>query len=58
MGDDQWADWIAESALYDVNVIYINADLTPDAFARLPEGTFDGPLHDRRLDLGAARVPR
>ena len=42
MSDDSWARRVARKAIYDVNVIYVNADQTPTVFAQLPAATFSG----------------
>ena len=48
MEDATWAAFETEKATYDVNVVYVNADLVPEAFPRLPAGTLDG-----RYTIGA-----
>jgi glycosyltransferase involved in cell wall biosynthesis len=40
MGDQSWANKVRPSAVHNVNLLYINADLTPQAVAHLPKETF------------------
>ena len=48
MNDNSWAAWETDHAIYDVNVVYVNADLVPEAYPRLPNDVFDG-----RYTIGA-----
>ncbi len=42
MADNSWARWVADRPAHNVNVAYINADLTPEAFGRMRPEIFDG----------------
>lgn len=40
MGDDSWLHMTTDQPVYDINLLHVNADLTPQAFSRLPADFF------------------
>jgi glycosyltransferase involved in cell wall biosynthesis len=42
MNDGSWDSHIVDELGYDINILHINADLTPDAVKYLPKDYFDG----------------
>jgi glycosyltransferase involved in cell wall biosynthesis len=41
-GDLSWSHRVAKRSVYDINILHVNADATPEARHRLGEETFDG----------------
>jgi len=42
MNDGSWDSHVVDELGYDINILHINADLTPDAVKRLPKDYFSG----------------